>query len=107
MVALLSDVEKQSVNIPGLVELEHQILKKLNFNFYVPGPIQSLERFLRILEYDNKSSVVKSMAYQICKFSQNDSMFLKYRPSQLAAASSIISINIFERDNRSDDPSFF
>ena len=74
------------------------MIKKLNFNFVIPGPIQSMERYLRILNYDINKSVVYSMAYQICKFSQNDSLFLNYRPSQLAAAAVLISINIYERD---------
>ena len=66
-----------------------------------------MERYLRILDYDKKTSVVYSMAYQICKFSQNDSKFLEYRPSQLAAAACIISINIFERDKSQEGNSFF
>jgi hypothetical protein len=41
------------------------------------------------------------MAYQICKFSQNDSEFLDYRQSQLAACACIISINIYQRDKNS------
>jgi hypothetical protein len=38
------------------------------------------------------------MAYQICKYSLNDAKFLNYTPSMIAACSSIISINIFEKD---------
>ena len=38
------------------------------------------------------------MSYQICKFQLNDSMFLEYRPSQIAAAAVLISITIFKRD---------
>jgi hypothetical protein len=38
------------------------------------------------------------MAYQICKFQLNDVSFLDYRPSEIAAASLILSINIFEED---------
>ena len=36
------------------------------------------------------------MAYQICKFSQNDCEFLDYRQSQLAACAVIISNNIYQ-----------
>jgi hypothetical protein len=81
MIYLLSDIEKENVNKENLIELENKIINKLNFNFMIPGPIQTIERYLRILEYDKKTSVVYSMAYQICKFSQNDSMFLEFRPS--------------------------
>lgn len=38
------------------------------------------------------------MSYQICKFQLNDSMFLDYRPSQIAAAAVLVSINIYNRD---------
>ena len=56
-----------------------------------------MERYLRILNFDfNK--IVYDMCYQICKFQMNDSKFLQYRPSQLAACSIIISINIYRRD---------
>lgn len=69
MINLLSDSEKENVNKQNLIELESQVIKKLNFNFVIPGPIQSMERYLRILNYDINKSVVYSMAYQICKFS--------------------------------------
>ena len=80
MIGLLSDIEKQNVSISNLVELEHKIINKLSFNFNVPSPVQSMERYLRILDYDN-TSIVTSMSYQICKFSCNDSQFLDFRPS--------------------------
>ena len=108
MINLLSPQEKETVDKENLLDMEIEILRTLNLNFIMPGPIQSMERFLRILDYDKKTPVVYSMAYQMCKFSQNDSMFLQHRPSQLAAAACIISINIFE-GNVSDgkESSFF
>lgn len=80
-----------------MIDLEADILIKMGFDYNFPGPIQSLERFLRILKYDQNRTVY-DMSYQICKFQLNDSMFLEYRPSQIAACSAIIAINIFERD---------
>lgn len=38
------------------------------------------------------------MCYELCKFSLNDDMFLKYKPSEIAAASCILSINIFKKE---------
>lgn len=38
------------------------------------------------------------MSFQICKFQLNDSMFLNFRPSIVAACSLILSVNIYERD---------
>ena len=40
------------------------------------------------------------MCNEICKFSLNDEMFLNYRPSQIAACSVILSINIFKKEER-------
>jgi hypothetical protein len=56
-----------------------------------------MERYLRLLGYD-KNQIVYDMSYQICKFQLNDSKFLDYRPSQIAAAAVLISINIVKRD---------
>lgn len=58
-----------------------------------------MERYLRLLGYD-LNPTVNDMAYQICKFQLNDANFLKFRPSQIAACSCIISINIFEEAER-------
>jgi hypothetical protein len=64
MINLLSDMEKESVDKDSLIDLEHKILHKLNFTFVMPGPMQSMERYLRILNYDsNQMSIVYSMAY--------------------------------------------
>ena len=38
------------------------------------------------------------MSFQICKFQLNDSKFLKYAPSQIAACTVIICYNIYKRD---------
>jgi uncharacterized protein with PIN domain len=60
-----------------------------------------MERFLRILGYDLNVPVYQ-MSCQICKFSLNESRFLNYRPSMLAACAIILSINIYEKDNSSN-----
>ena len=61
-----------------------------------------MERFLRVLDFD-QNKIVNDMGYQICKFQLNDSRFLIYRPSQLAACAVIISINIYSRDQEKFD----
>ena len=58
-----------------------------------------MERYLRILNY-HKNEIVVDIAYQLCKFSLNEASFLNYRPSQIAAAAVILSINIYEKDMR-------
>ena len=80
MINLLSEDEKKNLTKQSLIDLEADILIKMGFDYNFPGPIQSLERFLRILKYDQNKTVY-DMSYQICKFQLNDSMFLEYRPS--------------------------
>ena len=56
-----------------------------------------MERFLRILDYDKNKTII-DMAFQISKFQLNDARFLRYKPSQIAACSVILAINIYEKD---------
>jgi hypothetical protein len=57
MINLLSLEEKKTVTKQSLIDLESDILIKLGFDFNFPGPIQSMERYLRILGYDLNRSV--------------------------------------------------
>jgi hypothetical protein len=80
MINLIPDDERKNLTKEILIDLEGDILIRLGFDFNYPCPIQTMERFLRILNFDfNK--VVYDMCYQICKFQMNDSKFLAYRPS--------------------------
>ena len=97
MIGLLTDEEKQYVTKKSLIDLESQILLKLGFDFNFQGPIQSMERYLRLLGYQSNTTV-NDMSYQMCKFQLNDASFLEYRPSEIAAAAVILSINIYEED---------
>jgi len=73
------------------------MLITFGFDFNFPNPIHSMERYLRILNYD-KNQTVKDMSFQILKFQLTDSVFLNYRPSMIAACSIILAVNIFEQD---------
>lgn len=97
MIGLLTDEEQRQVSKNALIDLEAKILVQKGFDFGFPGPIQAMERYLRLLAFDT-NKIVSDMGYQICKFQLNDSRFLGYRPSQLAACAVIISINIYRRD---------
>ena len=85
-----------------LKAMEIDIISKLGFDFNFPGPIQTMERFLRLLEYDLNTTVFE-FAYELCKFQLNDAKFLNYRPSQISACACILAINIYEdsTDNES------
>jgi hypothetical protein len=52
MINLLPPEEKEHVSKEQLINIEYNILETLGFDFNFPGPIQSMERFLRLLGYD-------------------------------------------------------
>ena len=66
------------------------------FDFNFPGPIESMERFFRILDCDQNLKVVK-LTRNILRQHICIGNFLNYRPSQVAACAVIIAINIREK----------
>lgn len=81
----------------SLIEMEHEIMTLFGFdlNFNCQGIF--IDRYLRILGYHKEEDVLM-MSYELCKFSLNENMFLKYKPSVIAACSVLLSINIFEKE---------
>ena len=57
MINLLTPEEKKNVTKQSLIELESEILIKLGFDFNFPGPMQTMERYLRLLGYDLNKTV--------------------------------------------------
>jgi hypothetical protein len=72
------------------------------------GPIESLDRYIKVLGYHNNPNVRK-MTLDISKFQLVDAKFLKYKPSQIVACSLILAINIWEKESEkySDNAEFF
>ena len=68
-------------------------------NIYVCGPTYSIERFLRVLNYDFDSKI-KNIAVSICKFSLIQFGFQKFMSSMIAACSIIVAINIYENQEK-------
>lgn len=97
VISFLAEEEKKEVTVKALAIMESEVLIALGFDLSVPGPVVSIERFLHLLKVDDVP-IIRQMTDQICKFALNDAHFLKYRPSQLAAAATILNINIFRRD---------
>jgi hypothetical protein len=58
MISLLSPEEQKQVSKANLKDLEHQILMNTGFDYNYPGPFQSMERFLRILNYDLNQTII-------------------------------------------------
>lgn len=99
MIKLLNKKEKQLVTKDSLIDLEYEILFMFGCDFNFHGPIHFVDRYLRLMDFQNES-VIQMMCQEICKFSLNDEMFLNYKPSQIAACSVILSINIFKKEER-------
>jgi hypothetical protein len=97
MIKLLNKKEKQMVTKEELEDLEFEIILMFGCDFNFHGPINFVDRYLRLLNYSNEE-VIQMMCYEICKFSLNDDLFLSYMPSQIAACSVILSINIFKKE---------
>ena len=52
MISLLTKQEQQYVTKNALIDLEQEIITMFGFDFNFPGPIESMERFFRILDCD-------------------------------------------------------
>jgi hypothetical protein len=52
MLGLLTSDEQKTMTVKQMINLEADILVKLSFDFNFASPIQSMERFLRLLNYD-------------------------------------------------------
>ena len=57
MISLLNENERKSITKQDLVNLECDILMRFGFDFNFPGPIDSLQRYLRLVNYDKDKAV--------------------------------------------------
>ena len=94
MINALEDLNGDKCKKEDLVELEEKILRLLGFDFNFNGPKQFLDRYVRVLGYDNNAKV-NQMALQILTLSLVDEKLLNYRASQIAASAVVLAINIF------------
>ena len=51
MISLLNNREDKCISKKALVDLEYEIIFRFGCDFNFPGPIETLERFLRVLGY--------------------------------------------------------
>ena len=99
MIALLPALEQKRTTKKQLIDLEEKILCALEFGLHSAGPIPFLERYQRIFDLDQEASEhdFKQVGYtarQFCKYMQRFGQFLSWRPSQIAAAAFMLSINL-------------
>lgn len=81
------------------MNLEEQILVTLEFSLHYAGPMPFLERFQRIfcLDQENVDHDFKQVGFtarQFCKYMQRYGQFLDWKPSQIAAAAFMLSLNL-------------
>lgn len=95
MILLLSASERRGLSKSKLEDLEIDILTRFGYEFNFPGPLESLERFLRLCQLDLNLEL-KNTCIKILKFQLKFSVFLNCRPSQIAACALIISHNFHQ-----------
>ena len=85
-----------------IIDLEFQVVEYLEFDLQIQTPIVFLGRFLILLLQKQKSAAqcksIESTATQLCKFATYQADMLNYRPSHIAAAACVLTLNIFASD---------
>ena len=62
MLRLLKKEERKLITVKDILQMEQEILTKLSFDLNFPNPISAMERYLRLLEYDQEP-IVSEMAF--------------------------------------------
>ena len=99
MIRLLADTQGLFVTKQALITLEEKIIRALEFSMHFVSTVPFLERYQLLLGIHNdeeETAQIGDMASKLCRFMQRDEQFLRYRPSQLAAASLILALNLSE-----------
>ena len=93
MIGMLTNGEYKVVSKQALIDLEYDIIVKFGCDFNFPGPIESLERYLRVLGFHKNDKVIK-LSREILKQHIIQPSLLNYRPSHVAACAVLIAVNI-------------
>ena len=82
----------------ALLELESQIVHKVDFSRLPSSPVPFVERFAQLFGIRDTSDThvmqVRTLTSQYCRFMYRESCFLALKPSQIAAASLMLAVNI-------------
>jgi cyclin A len=89
----LLNVSENKFTKTNVLNMEFQILKALDFDFTQPSIYRFLERFRKISPVNNDDQTFYFAQYiaEICLL---DTYLLKYRPSEIAAASLILAAGV-------------
>ena len=94
MISLLPPEFKSSTTKKQLAALERVILETLQFSVQWAGPTPYLDRYVRLLGLEHEPLVIR-VARELCRSMTTDcQLFLTLRPSDLAAASLVLALNI-------------
>ena len=80
MIQLLTEEEQKYVTKKTLSDIEAQIIIKFGFDFNFPGPMQFVERYLRIMNAD-RIPAINNIVFAILKLQLIDPRFLSIKPS--------------------------
>ena len=76
-----------------MILMEERILQALQFELTFPTPFSFLDRFLRLADLHKHSNVIK-MSTDLLQVASTHSIFLDCRPSIIAAAAIVLSMNL-------------
>ena len=101
MVRLVDETFGLKVEKKTLIDLEEAIIRVLDFSLYSASPITFMERYLRIFGVDGTGSdedadMVSALARKILSIMIKDRSYLNFKPSQIGAAVTILSLNILD-----------
>ena len=104
MMALINKAKGlQHITRQNLIEFEVKVLNILEWDLNCVSPISFLERYQRIFDLDKEndnqySKLIGVLSRRILRHIVLNASFLKYRPSQIAAASIMLAINMSQSD---------
>jgi hypothetical protein len=94
----LLNVSENKFTKQDVLKMETMILTTLNFSITSPSALRFLERFRKISNTASDDQVFFFAQYLV-EISMLDASLLKYRPSEIAAASLILSAKAIKRVN--------
>ena len=75
-------VTSNEVSKSDVLELEFQILSKIEFNVTFPSSFRFMERFARVAQINEKTQLLAQYMCDVCLL---DSLLVKQKPSLIAA----------------------
>lgn len=98
MIKLVYDEWQIELEKQDLIDLEEDVIRELDFEMHLPYPVLFLERFQRIFGLDKMTSkegqAIDQLARTFCRDFLKENIFLKFKPSHVAAAALTLAMNL-------------